>query len=102
MEGMIGLLHEMQRRRCPEAFDDRLEQRELRKLVAGALDEEHGDPDIRQVPGPCIGRLAGRMQRKAEEGKSVDAGKRRARLRLRRHAAAERSATGKKREPRTA
>src|ERR1700736_5449224 len=37
VEGMIGLLHKMQRRGCSEALHDRFNQLQLRKLVAGAL-----------------------------------------------------------------
>jgi hypothetical protein len=46
--------------------------------------------------------LPGRVQGKTEKRKSADTGQRRDRLRLRRHAAAERLAAGKHREPRAA
>jgi hypothetical protein len=58
--------------------------------------------DIGQVFGPIAGRLACRMQRKAQERQSMDAIERRRRLRLRRHAPAERFAAGYKKQSRAA
>ena len=89
----------MQRRPRPEALDHGFEQRQLRELVVGALHEQHRDLDIGEVFGAIVGRLAGRMQRKAEKRQPVDAGERRCRLRLRGHAAAEGSAAGDQAQP---
>src|SRR6267154_1066363 len=91
---MIGALDTMQRRRWPEPVDNGFEQRQLREVVAGALQKQHRDVNIGEVSGAVAGWLAGRMQRKAQEGKAVDAGQWRRRLRLRRHPSAERFSAG--------
>ena len=82
MEGMIGLRHPMQRRRRPEVFDDGFEQLHVSQIIAGALHKQHRNMDIGQMFRPIGRRLARRMQRKAQEGQSMDAGQRLKRLRL--------------------
>ena len=99
---MIGLLHDMQRRQASEAFHDRLEQAHFGETVARALQEQHRDPDVGKVRGPRDRRLARRVQRETQKGKSANAGQRRDRLRLRGHAAAERFAARDQRQSGTA
>ena len=52
----------------------------------------------RRCCGALVGRLAGRMQREADEDQAAHARQRRRGLRLRRHPAAERLAAGKQRQ----
>ena len=49
MEGMIGLLHRMQRCQCTRPFDDRFKQTQFRERVACSLQEQHRDIDIREM-----------------------------------------------------
>src|SRR6202043_655111 len=74
----------------------------FRELGAGALYEQQGNMDIPQVLFPRFTRLARRMERKAQERKTMAACQWRDGLRLRGHAAAERFAPGEKRLPRKA
>jgi hypothetical protein len=97
---MIGIPDQMQRRRRPEAGNNRFKQRRFCKGVTGALQKQHRDMNIGEMFRPIAGRLARRMQRKTQERKPMDAGQRRNCLRLRRHAAAERFAARDQREPR--
>ena len=74
MKGMIGALKQTQRRARSQAFDDRLEQAQLRQRIARALQEQHRDFDIGEMLGAVAGRLSGRMQRKAEKRQPANAG----------------------------
>src|SRR5690349_11000978 len=100
MEGMIGLLNPMQGGGWAEARHHRFKQGQFSELVAGALNEQHGDMDLIKVLCPNVGRLAGRMQWKAQERKSANARQWRDGLRLRGHAATERFAASNQSEPR--
>ena len=86
---MIGILEQMQRCALPQALGDRNKQLHVSQLVARTLKKQHRDVDVEQMHRAFIRRTLGRMQGKAEEGQTPDAGQRRSRLRLRGHAAAE-------------
>ena len=73
-EGMVGLLHQVQRRRlAPNSCDDGFEQAQFRQRVARPLQEQHGDTDITEMFGPIDRRFSRRMQGKAEEGEPANA-----------------------------
>ena len=95
---MVGLLHQMQRRRLAQPLDDGFEQVKFRQRIARPLQEQHGDPDVGEMLRPVAGRFSRRVQRKAEEREPAHAGQRLDRLRLRRHAAAERFAARDQRQ----
>ncbi len=101
-EGVIGAVDDDQLGRRRERANDRFEQRQIGQLVARALQEQHRHPDPRQVLGPRRGRLAGRVERKADEDDGAQAGQRLGRLGLRRHAPAHRLAAGEERQVRRA
>ena len=97
---MIGIREQRQCRAFAELLADRLELIERRQVVARALQEEHRDLHLEQMLGTVLRWLAGRVQRKSEEGQSVHALERSVRLRLRGHPAAERLAAGDERHVR--
>ena len=69
-------------RAIAQAVDDRLKQLHVRQLVARTLKKQHWDVHVGQMHRAFIRRTLGRMQGKAEEGQTSDAGQRRSRLRL--------------------
>ena len=94
---MVCVIDDVERR-PGQALDDGPQQVEMRQLVARALQEEHGNRDFAQMRGPLDAALAGRMERKADEREPEHVCERRERLRLRRHPAAHRLASGEERE----
>src|SRR5688572_1031878 len=98
MEGMIGLIEELQRRALAQAFDHRLELAELGQRVARALQEQHRYVNLREMIGALSRRLARRMQWKTEKDKTFDTVERFGSLRARCHAPAKGFAAGKKRQ----
>ena len=81
----------------PSAVDDGPQPAEVGELVARPLQEQHRNVDVREMRGALVGRLARGVQREAEEHEPANAGDRRNRLRLRRHATAERLAAREER-----
>jgi len=90
MKGMIRVLKQFQRGSWAELLAERLKKFHARQLIARALQEQHGNLHIEEVFRPVRRRLAGRMQRKSKEDQATHSGKRRQRLRLRRHSPTER------------
>ena len=97
------MLHQMQRGRRPEAVPPSARAASVPQACRWVpCRNSIGTCDIGKMLGPLVGWLVGRMQRKAQERQSADAGERRDRLRLRRHASAERLAAGDQPKPGTA
>ena len=99
VERVVGVVEELQRRARAELGDQRLQQAQIRQLVARALQKEHRHVHVEEVLRALVRRLARRMQREAKEGEADHAGQRAERLRLRGHAAAEGLAAGDERQP---
>lgn len=95
---VVGAIDEMRGGQRSPPLHDTAQQRWLRELVLGAVDEQHRDLDVFQMLGTRNRRFARRMQREAEKNEADDAGQRLLRLRLRRHAPAEGFATGEDRQ----
>ena len=92
---MICVGQQAENRAVSEMFDYARHQVRIGESVAGALEEQHRNPNIEQVAGAIVGRLAGRMERKSQKYQPANFAQRRDGLGLRRHPPAERLATGK-------
>ncbi len=102
MEGMIASFNHMQRRLPSETFDDRFEQVQFSKRIAGALQEQHRNPDVGEMRS-AVGRgFSCRMQRKTQKRESANARQWCNRLCLRGHAGTEGFAARDQRHFRTA
>lgn len=66
MKGMIGVRIELQCRAGAELFDEPLHEWQVRKLIAGSLQEQHRDLDVEQVFAALVRRPPGGMQRESE------------------------------------
>src|SRR5262249_27437597 len=88
MERVVGVLEELQRGARAELLHQWFEQLALPEIAPRALQEQHRYLDLEQVRAALVGRLAGCVQRKAEEHQSAHAWQRRLRLGLRAHAPA--------------
>ena len=89
---MIRVLQQLQCSPLAQALHDRLQQIECRELIARSLQKQHRDRHARQMIGALLRRTSGGMQREREKRQARDPWQGRERLRLRCHAAAERSA----------
>ncbi len=94
---MIGVRDEMKRGALMQSGDRCLQERQLGQGVVGALQEQHGDGDGRQMRCAFDRGLAGVVQGEGEEDEAPYVRQRRQRLGLGRHAAAERAAAGEQR-----
>src|SRR5690606_510463 len=83
VEAMIAILDYVQRSTRAETFDDAAYQREVRQAVTRALHEEHRLGHVREVRSALrAGRLAGAVQREAQEDDTLHAIGRHSRERL--------------------
>ncbi|RYG31753.1 MAG: hypothetical protein EON93_12420, partial [Burkholderiales bacterium] len=98
VEGVVGVLGQNELCSFAEAFHNRLQEIELRKLVIRALQEEHRDFDSGQVISAVCAGLAGRVKRESEEDEAFHFGEWISELRLAGHAGAEGAAAGEERE----
>src|SRR5690349_4903048 len=67
VERMVRVVEQHDVREITEALDDGHQQRKAGEIVARALQEQHRDAHAGKMRGSFVRRLAGRMQRKAEE-----------------------------------
>ena len=72
VEGVVGGVDEVERGAGGEGRADGAEEREVGESVAGALEEEHGLRDFRQVIGALYAGAARRVKREAEENEPFD------------------------------
>lgn len=82
MKGMIGIRKQLQRCTPAEFFAKRLKLIPRRQFIAGALQEQHRDLNVKQMLGGVLRRAASRMKRKAKECQSTHAWQRSFRLDL--------------------
>ena len=87
---MISVHKDFQCRKPSQFCDEHLQNLEVRHRIAATLQEQHRDADVKEVLGTVLRRPAGSMKRETQEGDSPDSGQRAGRVRLGRHAAAER------------
>ena len=90
---MISVHKDFQRRKPSQFCDEHLQNLEVRHRIAATLQEQHRDADVKEVLGTVLRRPAGSMKRETQEGDSPNSGQRAGRVRLGRHAAAERFPT---------
>jgi hypothetical protein len=92
---VIRLRHYHEACVCAELRNDTSQTRHVSECVTITLQEQHWHVHAGQVLGARDARLTGGVQRKAEEDHATHTRQRQFGLRLRRHAAPERFATGK-------
>ena len=98
VEGVVGVVFEVQPRARAEFGDYGAKQREFGESVVGALREKHRLRDLAQVRGALAAGLAGGVQREAEEHDAARGREFCARGDLRSHAATERFAACEQRQ----
>ena len=77
-----------------------MQKRQVRKLIAGSLQEEHRDVHFDEVLAPLGRRLTRGMKREAEECEAADPRQWRFGMRLRSHTATKGFAAGEQRKSR--
>src|SRR5438046_8834736 len=96
---MIGILEQLQRRARSELSGERLQELQVRELIASALQKQHRNPHVEEMLRALVRRTPRRMQRESQERQAVDSGQRRCGLCLRSHATAEGFAAREEGEP---
>lgn len=88
-ERMVRFGNELERRARAEPLDEGPKEDQAREVVARSLQEKHRNLHVQEMLAALVGWTAWRMQRKAQENETADAGQGRFRLCLGGHASAE-------------
>src|SRR5439155_11494068 len=97
---VIGIVEESKRGTRAESLNQRIEEQQIRKLVASALQEQHRNSHVGKMRGALVGRLPRRVQRESDKDETADSRQWLRGLRLRGHAPAKGFASREQRDSR--
>src|SRR5688572_21557563 len=81
MKRMIRILKQLERCPATELFAERLQELQVRELIASALKEEHRNLHVKKMLRPFVRRSSGWVEWKSKKHKAAHSGQRRCGLR---------------------